>query len=96
MKLISLPNGETFRTNNEEAGEFIENIVRGGEVTLSELNELDGEVREVVDRFIGWNHVCVDKEWDYLYLKDKLENTWRMSGYDMTFDEFIEEFYTEL
>lgn len=96
MKLISLPNGETFRTNNEEAGEFIEKIVIGGEVTLSELNELDGEVKEVVDRFIGWNHVCADKEWDYLYLKDKLENTWRGSGYDMTFDEFIEDFYTEL
>ena len=31
MKVINLPNRETFRTNNEEAGEFIEKIVRGGE-----------------------------------------------------------------
>lgn len=94
MKIINLPNRETFRTNNEEAGEFIEKIVRGGEVTLSELNELDGEVKEVLDRFIGWNKVYADKEWGYLYLKDKLENTWRMSGYDMTLEEFIDEFYT--
>ena len=96
MKLINLPNGETFRTQNEEAGEFIEKIVRGGEVTLSELNELDGDERTVLDRFIEWNYVYADKEWGYLYLKEKLVNTWKMSGYDMTLEEFIEEFYTEL
>ena len=41
MKVINLPNAETFSTNNEEAGEFINGIV-SGEVTLSELHELEG------------------------------------------------------
>ena len=96
MKVINLANGETFSTNNEEAGEFIEKIARDGEVTLSELNELEGEVKEVLDRFIGWNNVYADKDSGYLCLKDTLENTWRGSGYDMTLEEFIGEFYEVL
>lgn len=96
MRIINLPNGESFTTQNEVAGEFIQSIVNGGEVTVSELNELDADVKESVDQFINWNYVCVDNESGYLYLKKKLENTWKMSGYDMTFDEFIDEFYTEL
>lgn len=96
MRIINLPNRETFTTQNEVAGEFIQSIVNGGEVTVSELSELDADVKEIVDKFINWNYVCADKESDYLYLKKKLENTWKMSDYDMTFDEFIEEFYTEL
>lgn len=97
MRIINLPNGESFRTPSDVAGEFIEKIVSfGDEVTLSDLNELDADTKEIVDQFIEWNDVCADKESGYLYLKKKLENTWKMSGDDMTFDEFIEEFYTEL
>lgn len=96
MKLINLPNGETFSTNNEEASEFIKNIVSGDKVTLSELNELDGNTKEVLDRFINWNNVYADKDSGYLCLKDTLENTWKLSGYDMTLEEFIEEFYEVL
>ena len=95
MKVINLPNGETFSTNNEEAGEFIKNIV-SGEVTLSELHELDGNTKEVLDRFVNWNNVYADKDSGYLCLKDTLENTWKLSGYDITLEEFIEEFYNEV
>lgn len=97
MRIINLPNGESFRTSSDVAGEFIEKIVSfGDEVTLSDLNELDADTKEIVDQFIEWNDVCADKESGYLYLKKKLENTWKMSGDDMTFDEFIEEFYEVL
>lgn len=42
MKIINLPNGESFRTSSDVAGEFIEKIVSfGDEVTLSDLNELE-------------------------------------------------------
>lgn len=98
MEVINLPNGETFTTPSMEAAEFISSIVAptDGGVTLSELNELDADVKEIVDRFIGWNDVYADKECGIIELKKKLENTWKMSGYDMTFDEFIAEFYTKL
>lgn len=96
MKVINLPNAETFSTNNEEAREFIKGIVSGDKVTLSELHELEGEVKEVLDRFIEWNYVYADKDSGYLCLKDTLENTWKGSGYDMTLEEFIEVFYEVL
>lgn len=94
--IINLPNGESFKTSNEEAYEFINSIVIGGEVTLSDYNDLDGEVKEIVDLFIQWNHVYADNDFDTIYLKAKLTNTWRGSGYQMPFDDFLEEFYTEL
>jgi hypothetical protein len=97
MKVINLPNRETFRTSNEEAGEFIEKIVIGeGDVTLSDYNNLDGEVRETVERFINWNHVYADNDYDTLCLKENLYNEWKGSGFQMSFEEFLEEFYTEL
>jgi len=96
MTIINLPNRETFRTSNDEAGEFIQNIVNGGEVTLSDFKELEDDVKEVVVLFIGWNNVYIDNDSGNLYLRDKLVNTWKLSVWDMTFDEFIEEFYTWL
>lgn len=94
--IINLPNGESFKTSNEEAYEFINSIVIGGEVTLSDYNNLDGKVKEIVDSFVQWNYVYADNDYDTLHLKEDLSNTWRMSGYQMSFDEFLEEFYTEL
>ena len=94
MIIINLPNGKgSFTTKNEVAGEFIESIVKGGEVTLSDLKELDKEGQEVVTKFTNWNYVYVDKESDYLYLRDTLYEIWKMSGYDMAFGDFLEEFY---
>ena len=95
--IINLPNRESFTTSNEEAYEFINSIVTGKEdVTLSDYNNLDVKVKEIVDSFVQWNYVYADNDYDTLHLKEDLSNTWRMSGYQMSFDEFLEEFYTEL
>lgn len=96
MKIINLLNGQTFRTSNDEAGEFIERIAAGDGVTLSDYNDLEGEVKEIVDRFIAWNNVYADNDYETLCLKDGVYNEYKGSGYQMSFDEFVEEFYTEL
>lgn len=95
MEVINLPNGESFKTENVEAAEFIRGIV-GGEVTMASLNALDKEVKDIVISFCNWNNVYADFETETLSLKEKLANTWKMSGYDMTFDEFIGEFYVRV
>lgn len=95
MEVINLPNGETFRTSNEEAAEFIRGIV-SGEVTMAGLKALDGEAKDIVITFCNWNNVYADYDTETLSLKEKLVNTWKMSGYDMTFDEFIGEFYVRV
>ena len=95
MEVINLPNGETFRTSNEEAAELIRGIV-GGEVTMASLKALDEEAKDIVISFCNWNNVYADFDTETLSLKEKLVNTWNMSGYDMTFDEFIGEFYVRV
>ena len=95
MEVINLPNGESFKTENVEAAEFIRGIV-GGEVTMASLDALHEEAKNIVITFCNWNNVYADYDTETLSLKEKLVNTWKMSGYDMTFDEFIGEFYVRV
>ena len=96
MKIINLPNGKgSFTCENEAAGEFIESIVNGGEVMLTGyyMNDLDSDALKVIQKFINWNYVYESKDDGFLYLKEKIHDIWKMSDYDMTFGDFLDEFY---
>lgn len=98
--VINLPNRETFITNNEEAYELIQKIANpyGGDgVTKDELDEIDdADVKEIINRFLGWNEVYCDKQCGILMMEKHLINEWHMSGFDETFEEYLEDYYTKL
>ena len=99
--LINLPNGETFRTNNEKAYELIKKIAHpySGDdgVTKDELDEIDdAKVKEIINLFLGWNEVYCDNEFGFLMMEKHLINEWHMSGFDETFEEYLKNYYTKL
>lgn len=99
MEVINLPNGESFKTENVEAADFILAILYykdGDDGTMAGYDALNDEVKEVVDRFLTWNEVYEDKENGFLFTKENLVIIWKGSGYDMTFDEFLEKFYSRV
>ena len=97
LHIINLPNGETFRTNNKKASQVIWGILCG-EITIDELKEIENEkVKEIVNLFLGWNHIYCDKYYDgYLAMREKLVNEWNMAGKGETFEEYLECYYTEV
>ena len=95
MNYINLKNGETFRTDNDDAAEFIESIVYGN-VTTSDYQELDDEAKEVVKLFCKWNEVYVGGENnDFVYGKDSFKELYgeyisiNTEDADTTIEEYI-------
>lgn len=97
MNYINLKNGETFRTANDDAAEFIEGFVYSscGNVTTSDYQNLDSEAKEVVKLFCKWNEVYVGGENnDFVYGKDSFKELYGeyISMYPEDADTTIEEY----
>ena len=94
MNYINLKNGETFRTDNDDAAEFINGIVYGN-VTTSDYQNLDSEAKEVVKLFCKWNEVYVGEiSNEFVYGKDSFKELYGeyISMYPEDADTTIEEY----
>ena len=97
MNYINLKNGETFRTANDDAAEFIEGFVYSscGNVTTSDYEELDNDAKEVVKLFCKWNEVYVGGQYnEFVYGKDSFKELYGeyISMYPEDADTTIEEY----
>lgn len=98
MEIIKADGGQTFKTTNYEAAEFINGLF-SGETSLEDAENLNEEAKDTVEKYLEWNQLYKDKYNDdpKYYLKNDLEQYYKANGEGYnTFDEFVEDMFKEV
>ena len=96
MEIIKASHCETFKTTNVEAAKFIKGLFDGS-VSISDVEGLDEEAKDVVKTYLDWNQLYKDKYFDdaRYYLKEDLVQVWKNDGEYDDFDAFVEDMFEE-